>query len=120
MPKPVFGLILGAILGALDGATAAFYPDTKDMVGSIMMWSGLKSLIGGAIIGFFAAKVNSLKWGILFGGLVGLAFAYLVAMTPDPATGKTYYAEIMIPGTIVGLILGWATQKYGKAAAKKA
>lgn len=120
MPKPIFGLILGAILGALDGATAAFYPDTAGMVGSIIMWSGLKSLIGGAIIGFFAAKVNSLKWGIIFGGIVGLILAYLVAMQPDPTTGKFYYAEIMVPGTMVGLILGWATQKYGKAAAKKA
>ena len=32
---------------------------------------------------------------------------------PDES-GKHYYVEIMIPGTLVGLILGYATQKFGR------
>ncbi len=116
MPKPIFGLVLGAILGALDGATAAFYPETASMVGSIIMWSGLKSLIVGLIVGICAAKIRSIPVVVVIGGALGLLFGYLVAMTPTD--GKYFYAEIMIPGTIVGLILGWATAKYGGARAK--
>jgi hypothetical protein len=28
-----------------------------------------------------------------------------------------YYLEIVLPGTLVGLIVGFATQKYGKSPA---
>jgi hypothetical protein len=35
-----------------------------------------------------------------------------VAMTPDPATGEHYYAQIMIPGGLVGLLVGYATARY--------
>ena len=41
-------------------------------------------------------------------------FAYLIAMAPDPATGKHYYWEIMLPGSLAGAIVGYATQKYGR------
>ncbi len=113
MPKPLLGLVLGAILGAADGFTAIFYPETKGMVGTIMMLSGIKSMVVGLISGFIAAKLKSLTWSVIIGGVIAMIFAYLVAMTPTD--GKYFYAEIMIPGTIVGLILGWATYKFGKA-----
>lgn len=113
MSKPVIGIILGLLFGAIDGATSFFYPETKSMVGSIMFFSGIKGLLVGLAAGFFARKVTSLPIGILFGGAVGLILAYLVAMQPT-AEGNYYYAEIMIPGTIVGLLLGFATQKFGR------
>jgi peptidoglycan/LPS O-acetylase OafA/YrhL len=50
---------------------------------------------------------------------VGLILAYLVAMFPDEQ-GNYYYWEIMIPGALVGLILGYVTQRYGRAATKAA
>jgi uncharacterized membrane protein YeaQ/YmgE (transglycosylase-associated protein family) len=74
----------------------------------------------GALVGFFARKVDSLPLGILVGVIAGLFFAYLVAMTPDPATGKHYYWEIMLPGAIVGAIVGYATQRYGARPARTA
>ena len=40
--------------------------------------------------------------------------AFLVAVFPQP-DGSHYWWEIMLPGTIVGLIVGYATQVYGKA-----
>ncbi len=116
MSKPLLGLILGTVLGAFDGLTALFTPEAAPQIGSIVMWSSLKGLIAGVIIGFFARKVNSLQKGIIFGGAIGLLLAFLVAVMPDPATGKHYWLEIMIPGTIVGLLLGYTTQKYGKEA----
>jgi hypothetical protein len=33
----------------------------------------------------------------------------------DPVTGKRYFWETMITGSIVGLTVGYATQKYGRA-----
>jgi hypothetical protein len=113
MSKPVLGLILGAILGVFDGLTALFTPEAAPMITSIIMWSSLKGLIAGLIIGFFARKVSALGKGIIFGGAIGLLLAFLVALQPQPS-GNHYWIEIMVPGTIVGLILGFATQKYGK------
>lgn len=113
MSKPVLGIILGIVLGAFDGMTAWFTPETKGMVGEIMIYSSFKGLIAGVIIGFFSRKVSDLTKGMIFGFLVGLGLAALVAAMPS-ATGEHYWLEIMIPGSIVGLILGWATQKYGK------
>ena len=57
--------------------------------------------------------MNSLGLGILFGLAVGMFLAFLVAAMPNPA-GKHYYFEIMLPGSIVGLIVGYATQRYGE------
>ena len=111
MSKPLLGLILGAIFGALDGATALFYPDTAPLITGILIGSTVKGLIAGVIIGFFARKVSSMWLGVLFGFGVSLLLAFLVAM--QPTDGVYYYLEIMIPGSIVGIILGFATQKYG-------
>lgn len=119
MSKPVLGLILGAILGVFDGLTALLEPDIANnpevgaaMTG-IIAGSSVKGLLAGLIIGFFARKVKSLKSGLLFGGAVGLVLAAIIAAMPDPS-GKHYWLQIMIPGTIVGVILGYVTQKYGK------
>jgi predicted membrane protein len=47
--------------------------------------------------------------GILFGLGVGLALAFVIAQLQHG-----YYFQIMLPGGMVGLIVGYATQKYGK------
>ncbi len=122
MSKPVLGLILGTVLGVIDGLTAWLEPDIANRadVGAtmtgIILGSSVKGLLAGLIIGFFARKVKSLKSGLLFGGAIGLLLAFLIAAMPDPETGKHYWMQIMLPGTIVGIILGYATQKYGKEA----
>jgi hypothetical protein len=111
MAKPVFGLLLGGILGIFDGLTAWFTPEVRDQMLMIVVGSTVKGLIAGLAIGFFANKVHSLPLGILFGLGVGLLLAYLVAAMPQP-NGQHYYFEIMLPGAIVGAIVGYATQKY--------
>src|SRR4029453_573664 len=111
MAKPVFGLLLGGILGIFDGLTAWFTPEVRAQVLMIFVRLTVKGLIAGLAIGFFANKVNSLPLGIVFGLGVGLLLAYIVAAIPDPS-GKYYYFEIMLPGAIVGAIVGYATQKY--------
>jgi hypothetical protein len=114
MSKPLFGLILGGILGIFDGLTALFTPEVKSQMMEIIIGSTFKGLIAGVLIGWFAKKVNSLPLGVLFGLSVGLVLAWIVASFPSPE-GKHYYFEIMLPGAIVGLIVGYATQRYGRS-----
>jgi ABC-type uncharacterized transport system permease subunit len=106
-------VVVGAILGAFDGMTAWFEPSVRDQLGTIIMLSSLKSVIAGFLIGIFACFVQKRVAIAIFGLLVGLVLAYLVAMSPDPKTGEHYYAQIMVPGAIVGLLVGYATARYG-------
>jgi flagellar biosynthesis protein FliR len=115
MNKPLFGLALGGALGVLDGLTAWFTPDVRAQILGIVIGSTFKGMIAGVCIGWFAKKVNSLPLGILFGLAIGMFLAYLIAAMPQP-TGKHYYFAIMLPGSLVGAITGYATQKYQKPA----
>jgi hypothetical protein len=108
MSKPIIGIILGAILGALDGLTAWFTPAVRNQLAGIVIGSTVKGIIAGIAIGFFAKKFHSLPLGILFGLAIGAFLAFLIAFMQHG-----YYFEIMLPGSIVGLIVGFATQKYG-------
>lgn len=117
MRKIGLAVILGAILGAFDGLTAWFEPSVRDQIGTIVMLSSLKSVIAGVLIGIFAHFVSGRAAVALFGLAVGLILAFLVAMAPDPNTGQHYYAQIMIPGALVGLIVGYATARYGEKSA---
>ncbi len=112
MNKIALGLLLGGILGAFDGLTAWLYPEARAGIVGIVVGSTVKGLIAGVLIGWFARKVNSLAWGIIFGLGVGLVLAFAVAYTD----GHGYYFKIMLPGGTVGLIVGYATQRYGSAA----
>ena len=42
---------------------------------------------------------------------VGMLLAYGVAAMPSE-TGEHYYFAIMLPGSILGAVVGYATQKY--------
>jgi hypothetical protein len=112
MNKPVVGIAVGAILGALDGATAWFEPKVRPEIAFIMMASGVKGMMVGVLCGLFARKVNSNAAGIAMGAGIGLLLAYLVAMNGEP-DGTHYYAQIMIPGFITGAIIGFLTQRMG-------
>lgn len=111
MNKIIVGLLLGAGLGAVDGATAWFTPAVRAGIIGIVIGSTFKGMIAGIAAGWFARKVKSEAWGIVFGLLVGALLAYGVA-----AMQHGYYFEIMLPGSIVGAIVGWATQRYGRPA----
>ncbi len=112
MGKPLFGLILGGILGIFDGLTALISaPEVKPEIIMIIIGSTGKGLIAGLIIGFIARKLDNLPLGILVGGLVSAAVTYPIATMPS-SNGSVYFWEILIPGMIVGLIVGYATQKH--------
>jgi hypothetical protein len=112
MNKILLGLVLGGILGILDGLTAWFTPEVRNALLGIVLGSTIKGIIAGVLIGFFARKVNSLALAIVFGLAVGAALAWIIAFLQHG-----YYFQIMLPGAMVGLIVGYATQKYGAGAA---
>ncbi len=114
MDKILVGLLLGLILGAIDGASAWFYPEVRSMIGSIMVGSSIKGMIVGVLTGWFARRVHSTAWGVAAGSFFGLLFAFLVAAM-QAENGQHHYLEIMLPGFVVGAIIGFVTQKTGKA-----
>ena len=118
MNKPVLGLVLGGVLGAFDGLTALFYPETRPLITGIVIGSTFKGIVAGVLIGAFARKVPSMPMGVAFGLGVGLLLAYAVAAMPDPSLSRHYYLEIMLPGGIVGMIVGYATQRHGSQPAR--
>jgi hypothetical protein len=112
MNQIVAGLLLGLVLGAIDGATAWFYPEARSMMGGIMLGSSVKGMVVGLLCGWFARKVHSAGWGIAMGSALGLLFAFLVAAT-DTVNGRHPYVQIMLPGFVVGAIVGFLTQRIG-------
>lgn len=116
MSKPILGLALGGVLGVLDGLTALFSPEAAPFMTAIMIGSIVKGLVAGILIGYLAKKVGSLPLAIVLGLAVGLILAFAVAAMPSP-DGKHHYFAILLPGGILGLIVGFATHKFGKSSA---
>ena len=69
----------------------------------------LLGIVAGILIGVFARKVQSLPVCIVFGLAVGLLLAFIVAQMQHG-----YYFQIVLPSGMVGLIVGYATQRYGR------
>ena len=113
MSKPALGLLLGGLLGLIDGLSALLYPGTAAMIVPIVVGSTVKGLVTGVAMGVLARRVRSVPVGIVGGLALGLALSYVAALTPDPQ-GQHHYAEIMLPGAILGVIVGFATQRFGR------
>jgi hypothetical protein len=112
MKKPLFATLLGAFLGVFDGLTAWFTPEVRPEIIGIVIGSTVKGLLTGVIIGFFATKVRSLAVGTVFGLVVGAFFAYLILLMNSNLTSPYAALNIMLPGSLVGLIVGYAAQKH--------
>jgi hypothetical protein len=107
MKKPVFAMLLGGVLGAFDGLSALISaPQEAPNIVGIVIGSTVKGLVAGLIIGFVAQRTQSLLTVVLVGLVVSAFFAWLVTL------GGPYFWEIILPGSIVGLIVGFATAKY--------
>jgi len=108
MNKPVFAMVLGGILGVFDGLTALVTggPEIPSMIGTIVAGSTFKGVVAGLIVGLVARKSQSTSLIVGVGLAVGAFFAFLVTLAGP------YFWEIILPGAIVGLIVGFATAKY--------
>jgi uncharacterized membrane protein len=113
MSKPVFGLLLGGVLGVFDGLSALVSaphdPAVRAGIVGIVIGSTMKGLITGVLIGWFARRTRSVAVATVFGLAVGLALAYLVCVLQKLGGQPPYYWQIMLPGGILGVIVGYAT-----------
>src|SRR5688572_18016690 len=104
MNKTVFGVLVGGVLGLLDGLSAWMYPEARSMMTTIVIGSTIKGVITGAAAGFAARRSGSLLIAISTGVVVGFVLSTLAAQG-QPA----HYWEIVIPGMLVGFLTGFIT-----------
>jgi hypothetical protein len=110
--KPMLGLVLGGTLGLLDGLSGFFEPSLAPLMASVITFSMLKGLVSGAAIGYFAKRVRSIPLGIFTGIAIAALFSLLLILK----AGMGLFWDIMLPGMLLGLIVGFATQKFGRPA----
>lgn len=120
MNKILLGILVGTVLGAFDGITAYWSPEVApDEMTGIIIGSTIKGLIAGVLMGAFARKVRSIPIGVALGLLVGFGLAYLVWIGVEETKPNAYW-HIILPGSAVGVLVGFATQKYGRPTARAA
>jgi hypothetical protein len=107
--KPILGLALGGTLGLLDGLSGFFEPSLAPVMGSVITFSMLKGLVSGVTIGYVAQKVHSMLLGIVAGVAIAAALSLLVILR----AGMALFWDIMLPGMLLGVIVGFCTQKFG-------
>jgi hypothetical protein len=106
-------MILGGILGVFDGLSALVSaPETAPANTGIVIGSTVKGILAGLAIGFIARKSSSMAVVVLSGLVIGAALAGLVVFMNVQAGQPPYALEIILPGSIVGLIVGYATMKH--------
>ena len=109
--KPLLGLLVGGTLGLLDGLSGFLYPSLAPVMSSVITFSLLKGLLAGICIGYVSRRVRSLPLGILAGIGIAAVFSLLVILR----AGMGLFWDIMLPGMLLGMIVGFATQKFGRA-----
>jgi hypothetical protein len=116
--RPVLGLLVGAALGALDGLTALVSaPEVREQIAGIVVGSSLKGLIAGLVIGAITRRMGSTRLGITVGTAVALALTAPIAHMNAVHSGQpSYYWKIILPGALVGAIVGYVTTRYGRRA----
>ena len=108
--KPILGLVIGGTLGLMDGLSGFFEPSLAPVMGQVITFSLLKGLVTGIAIGYLSQRVYSIPLGILAGIAIGFVLSFLVVLQ----AGMALFWDIVLPGMLLGLIVGFATQKFGK------
>jgi nitrobindin-like protein len=111
MNTPTLGVVVGAVLGLLDGLSAWVYPEARPMMMAIVLGSTIKGLLTGLAAGLVARWRRSLRLGIAVGVAVGFVLSTLAAAgQPD------HYWAIVLPGMLVGAVAGIAVHRMRPAA----
>ena len=118
MNRPLLGLLVGVILGVLDGSTAFFSaPELRSELADIVMGSSIKGLVAGLVTGLIVRKMGSVPLGAVVGVAVGLLLAVPIAyMNATYYENISYYWKIILPGSLMGAFVGYLTMRYGKPA----
>ena len=125
MTKPMLGLALGGVLGIFDGLSALVSapndPAIKAGIVGIVFGSMFKGLIAGVLIGWFAKRTGSLDWRSRSGSQWASRWPSSSVCCRSWADSRPYYWQIMLPGGILGVIVGYATFTFrGSAPARSA
>lgn len=110
LTKPVLGLAVGGVLGLLDGLSGFFEPSLAPVMGSVITFSLLKGLLAGLATGSVSQRLHSMPAGILAGIGIAAALSLLVILR----AGMALFWDIMLPGMLLGGIVGFATQRFGR------
>jgi len=110
LSKPVLGLAVGGTLGFLDGLSGFLEPSLAPVMSSVITFSMLKGLVAGLAIGYFSQRFSSMPLGLLAGIVIAALFSLLVILR----AGMGLFWDIMLPGMLLGLIVGFTTQKFGR------
>jgi hypothetical protein len=108
--KPMLGLAVGGVLGLLDGLSGFLYPSLAPVMGRVIAFSLLKGLVAGVAIGYLSRWIRSLPIAIVAGIGIAAALSLLVVMR----AGMTLFWDIVLPGMLLGGIVGFATQRFGR------
>lgn len=112
LTKPMLGLAVGGTLGLLDGLSGFLEPSLAPLMTSVITFSLLKGLLSGVAIGFVSQRVHSMAVGLLAGLGIAAALSLLVILQ----AGMALFWDIMLPGMLLGVVVGFTTQKFGKRA----
>ena len=110
LSKPMLGLVIGGALGLLDGLSGFLEPSLAPVMTSVITVSMLKGLVSGLAIGFFSERFQSMPLGLFAGIVIAAILSFLVILK----AGMGLFWDIMLPGMLLGLIVGFATQKFGR------
>jgi hypothetical protein len=115
--RPLLGLLAGAFLGALDGLSALVSaPEVSGQIAGIVMGSTTKGLLAGIIVGLVARKLASWRTGTLVGLAVASVVTFPIAYMNAQHYGRSeVFWQIMLPGALVGTIVGYVVMRYGRA-----
>jgi hypothetical protein len=116
LTKPVLGLAVGGALGLLDSLSGFFAPSLAPVMGSVITFSLLKGLVAGVVTGYVSQRVHSMLLGIL----AGIGIAAVLSLLVVWRAGMALFLDIMIPGMLLGAIVGFATQRFGRTGASAA
>jgi hypothetical protein len=112
MRMPMAAIAAGAGLGLLDGLSAWFYPEARSMMMAIVAGSTIKGVITGLIVGLVAQRWRSLPIAVASGAVVGFILSAMAAQGQP-----NHYWSIVLPGMLVGVIVGVIAQRKAVAAA---
>jgi hypothetical protein len=112
LTKPMLGLAVGGTLGLLDGLSGFLEPSLAPVMTSVITFSLLKGLVSGIAIGYVSQRFHSMFVGILAGIGIAAALSLLVILH----AGIALFWDIMLPGMLLGVVVGFTTQKFGKQA----
>ena len=116
MNRPLLGLLVGAGLGILDGLSALVSsPEVSEQIGGIVVGSTFKGLLAGVLVGLIARRMKNPTMGIAIGTALAALITLPIAHMNATHYGRAdYYWKIMLPGALVGAIVGYVVIRYGK------